>query len=127
MYYSYEEYLKGQMTMPAEEAEILHSMIIKSINQDEDALELYDDLINLSSDYVTIRSNWTTHDRKWKQDNDKRRTAIHDVLISQFDILARYLKSQGKDTSWRDEIGDNRKRIGDFACYLVYVHSLNGR
>lgn len=40
---------------------------------------------------------------------------------------------QGKDTSWREKLGYekedvyNRKVIGDFACYIVFVNSLNAR
>ena len=42
-------------------------------------------------------------------------------------------KSQGKDAVWRDmlgyeeEDGYDRKAIGDFACYLVFLNSINAR
>jgi len=48
-------------------------------------------------------------------------------------MLARYVKMQGKAAQWRDCLGDekenpyNRKRIGDFACYLVFINSINAR
>ena len=48
-------------------------------------------------------------------------------------MLARYLRMQGKSASWRDTLGEEsenpyyRKRIGDFACYLVFIGSLNAR
>lgn len=40
---------------------------------------------------------------------------------------------QGKPAGWRDVLGDEqenpgcRKRIGDFACYLVFVNALLAR
>jgi hypothetical protein len=39
----------------------------------------------------------------------------------------------GKDTGWRETLGYekddkyNRKRLGDFACYLAFVNGLNAR
>ena len=39
--------------------------------------------------------------------------------------MARYLKTQGKNTEWRDALGYEeddkyyRKTIGDFGCYIV--------
>ena len=41
--------------------------------------------------------------------------------------------SQRMTASWRDELGyteedsGNRKRIGDFGCYLVFVNYVNRR
>lgn len=51
--------------------------------------------------------------------------------IIKFNQLARYLKMQEKNTSWRDELGDlekdkdssMRKRMGDFACYIVFINA----
>lgn len=43
------------------------------------------------------------------------------------------LKMQGKSAAWRDTLGYEdqdkyfRKRIGDFACYLVFVNSVLAR
>lgn len=42
-------------------------------------------------------------------------------------------KMQGCEAKWRDELGYeeddryNRKAIGDFACYLVFVNSIHAR
>jgi hypothetical protein len=61
------------------------------------------------------------------------RTSRHDRGIDGFNILARYLKKQRKSAAWREALGDEkedpgcRKRIGDFACYLVFIESLNAR
>ena len=55
------------------------------------------------------------------------------MVILSFNQLARYLKMQGKAAGWRDVLGEEaenpnyRKRLGDFACYLVFVQSLNAR
>ena len=71
--------------------------------------------------------------REQKMEIDERRTSCHDSLIVKFNMLARYLKMQGKPAAWRDTLGHleddpaNRKRIGDFACYLVFINSINAR
>lgn len=45
---------------------------------------------------------------------------------SNLNQIARYLNMQGIDTNWRDVLGYeeddryNRKRLGDFACYIVF-------
>jgi len=47
-----------------------------------------------------------------------------------YNMLARWLRKQGQPANWRDELGDVekdpalRKRIGDFACYMVFVSAL---
>jgi len=54
----------------------------------------------------------------------------HDSVITHFNMLARWLRKQGQPANWRDELGDVekdpalRKRIGDFACYMVFVSAL---
>ena len=63
----------------------------------------------------------------------KQQATNHDTLIINFNTFARYMKSRGHSTEWRDALGDEtvlpkiRKRIGDFACYLVFVNALNER
>jgi hypothetical protein len=48
-------------------------------------------------------------------------------------MMARYLKTQGKNTEWRDALGYEeddkyfRKTIGDFGCYIVFINSLCAR
>lgn len=38
-------------------------------------------------------------------ERDSGRTACHDSVIIKFNMLARYLKMQGRDTGWRDKLG----------------------
>ena len=58
--------------------------------------------------------------REEKMDIDPLRTSHHDSLIIHFNMLARYLRMQGKKAEWRERLGYkeddrfNRKTIGDF-------------
>ena len=71
--------------------------------------------------------------REEKQDKDSSRSASHNSLIVKFNQLARFLKMQGKTAAWRDTLGFeeddkyNRKRLGDFACYIVFINSISAR
>ncbi len=55
------------------------------------------------------------------------RTAKHERVIYCLKLLSRYLGQEGVDVSWFDAIEDNRKQIGDFACYIAYIYSINAR
>lgn len=129
----YEEYLQMPESMTAEEMSKLHMELAAEIGNDEDALELYDELIQAAARYAEFRANWRLWSREEKMDKDPSRTSCHNSVIIKCNQLARYLKMQGKPANWRDILGDEqqdpgcRKRIGDFACYLVFVNALLAR
>ena len=108
-------------------------MILADIAGDIDGKELYEELIQTAVRYAGIRAEWCLMDREKKAERDSGRTACHDSVIVKFNMLARYLKMQGRDNGWRDKLGYEeedklyRKKIGDFACYLVFVNSINSR
>ena len=130
MIYTYEDYKKKNKTIDIDTCLKVHSMMALEIGADEDAIELYDELVEKCAEYTLMRAYWTIRDRDWKIDNDPGRTAKHDSLIIKFNQLARYLKSQGKEAGWRELLGDEkeyRKKIGDMACFLTYLQAINGR
>ena len=130
---TYDYYLGTPQCISFEESLELHREMIAEVGEDKEANEIYDELIETASEYALIRSNWTTKPRDWRRSKDDARTAKHDSLIVKFNMLARYLKMQGNEAAWRDELGYeeddrcNRKRIGDFGCFLAYVHAVSGR
>lgn len=129
----YEEYLKMPKSTAFEKCLEIHKLMLDEIGADEDAIELYDEIIDKAVEYVALRVKWTYMDRQWKIDEDSGRTRKHDALIVKFNQLERYLKLQGKEAKWRAMLGYieddpyNRKVLGDFSCFLVYVHGINGR
>lgn len=130
---TYEEYIKLPKAQPFEQMQAIHKQIVLEVGNDPDALGLYDDFIKVATRYAAIRANWLLLSREEKLDQDSGRTSCHDSVITHLNMLARYLKQQGKTAAWRDELGYeedgsyNRKAIGDFACYLVFVNSINAR
>ncbi len=130
---TYEQYLEKQKSFSLEQMEALHRAILEEIKGDEDAKEIYDELIETATRYLEFRSNWLVWSRSTRMEKDSSRTACHNSLIVKFNMLARYLKMQGKDAAWRDKLGYeeddryNRKALGDFGCYLAFINSLNAR
>lgn len=133
MFSRYEEYLPTDKSLTLEEMVNIHQEMMLEIGNDPDALELYEELIETANRYGIFRSNWCIWSVEEKLDKDPSRTACHDSLIVKFNQLARYLKMQGKETNWRDTLGHeeddryNRKRVGDFACYIVFINSICAR
>lgn len=127
---SYETYLDSlvQPVIPIERCEQIYMELISNINvNDEVFFELWNNVLEKCFKYMEIRMNWSLYSREKKMDIDSRRTAIHDTLIISFDMLSRYMEKNGKSTEWRKKLGDDRKRIGDFGCYIAYVQALNNR
>lgn len=124
---TYEDYLSQPGSLTWEEMLSLHREIVSETGHDEEAAGLYRDLLESAVKYSESRSNWPLWSREKKLDEDSTRTSRHNRVIDSFNILARHLKAQGKAAAWRDALGDDRKRIGDFACFLVFTGSLNAR
>ena len=130
---TYEEYLKQPKAITFGKMQIFHAEMLAEIGADVDALELYDELIKIATRYATIRANWLLLSREEKNEQDSSRTSCHNSVIIHFNMLARYLKQQGRTAAWRDELGYeeddpyNRKAIGDFACYFAFVNGINAR
>lgn len=130
---TYAEYLTTDLSLTLEEMNDLHIKMLRGIDKDEDAVELYRDLLSQALRYFQYRVNWALWSWEEKMSKDENRTSCHNALITNFNMLARYMKSLGYSTEWREFLGDEtvdpytRKRIGDFACYLVFANAINER
>lgn len=131
---TYEDYLAKPKALSVEQMSQLHAQLAAELaDPDEDTLELYQYLMNNALQYAQIRAAWTMQTPEERAAADAGRTRCHNAVISSFDALARWLRQQGKEAAWRDALGYekddryNRKVIGDFACYLVFVNGLLAR
>ncbi len=133
MFYSYGDYLSNIKILSVEEMHALHKEILTEIQTDDGAKEIYEELLAAVNRYASIRAGWPLLSREEKAEKDSGRTSCHNSVITHFNMLARYLRRQGKDAEWREKLGYeeddqyNRKRIGDFACYLAFVNGINSR
>ena len=127
---TYIEYLKNTDALSLEAMNNILYEILDEIKNDEDATELFDELLEKAIKYTEIRAKWNLMNGSERAEVDAGRTMCHDSLIVKFNQLAKYLRINGKSAGWRDQLGyddSDRKRIGDFAAYLVFVSCLNTR
>lgn len=130
---TFSKYMEEPYSLSMEQMNAIQIELLKEIGTDPDAAELYTELIAVATRYAAIRAGWQQLSREEKVDRDSSRTSCHDSVITHFNVLARYLKSQGRQAKWRDLLGYEeddkyfRKTIGDFACYLVFINSLCAR
>ena len=129
--FDYNEYSKKNDSITMGQAAEIYQRICDSLDpNDEDGKEIFDEYIAAAIKYAAIRAGWNLLSREEKADTDANRTACHNKVIFHLNILSRYLASKGKDISWCDELGDeneNRKKIGDFACYVALMEGLDAR
>lgn len=130
---TFKDYLNEPCSLNFEALQSLHEELLNEIGSDNEAIELYNDLVDAATRYAVIRAGWNSLSPKEKSETDARRTAAHNKLIIHFNMLARYLRTCGKPASWRERLGNEeenpyaRKTIGDFGCYIVFVSSLMAR
>lgn len=131
---TYKDYKKMPQYFTPDRLAFIQEDMQMEIGDDPEALEIYEDLLKASVKYANMRAMWGAMNREEKRENDALRTAYHDAVIMNLNMLARYEKSQGFPAEWREMIAPgsetvvyNRKAIGDFGCYLAFVSALCSR
>lgn len=114
--------------MDLEAASAIYDTITKDkYERDADFAELRNQLIEIAIEYARIRVDWKLKNREDRMKMDARRTSSHNVLINSCNILYRYMSKNNMDNTWREKLTDDRKVIGDFACYLHCILGLKAR
>lgn len=90
-------------------------------------LELRQDFLEKAVRYARIRTDWELAGPSRRQEMDQSRTLTHNGLIDACNILSRAMAKQGYDASWREQLGGDRKTLGDFACFVHCFLGLAGR
>lgn len=122
-----------EYSMRENEAREIFDTLIEISQKDEDALELWQEILEISEVYAGLRFKWETASLDERLQMDELRSLRHDVLIIKFNQYKRYCQMKGYDVSWREQLGDekrdpeNRKRIGDMACWICLFLELKAR
>lgn len=130
---TFDSYLCEPLALDFAKMQSLHSELAAEIGSDADAMELYEEFVGVATKYAAIRAEWLSLSKEEKMGKDRSRSSHHNGVIVYLNMLARYLRIQGKKAAWRDELGDEeadkmcRKTIGDFACYIAFVNGLCAR
>lgn len=77
--------------------------------------------------YAHHRATWALGSHEERREMDAARTAAHNAFIDACNILSRAMTRSCEDSSWRVALGDDRKGIGDFACYIHCHLSIGAR
>ena len=89
---------------------------IEAANDTDLKCQLYRRAMN----YALIRAEWYFLTQSERLENDPKRSAAHNAFIDACNILSRAMYRTKEDNSWRAKLGEDRKAIGDFACYVAY-------
>ena len=115
------------MTMAPDEAEALHQQMAEAASEDPRLAGLWRDVLRLGVEYAHLRTRWALLSRDERAALDPARSAAHDAFIDSVNNLARNCHAQGRDAAWREALGSERKRLGDFACHLALLLGLAAR
>ncbi len=95
--------------------------------QKTELTDLLDSLYGSAVRYARIRADWRLSTLDERKRVDSSRTIAHNAFIDACNILSRNMAKAGEDVSWRVELGEDRKNIGDFACYLHCILGIEAR
>lgn len=123
-------YLKRPDALTETEAyQIYQALHPRNADTDEDFATLWAMVLEDALAYAPIRVRWNLQSRAERNAVDAARTAHHNSFIKALQALSRHTTKCGAP-DWLKQLGDpavNRKRIGDFAGYLVLFGVLQGR
>ena len=83
-------------------------------------------MLTLAVRYARVRTDWHLASPDERREMDRHRSQAHDALIDACNILSRHMAEAGEDNSWRAAL-EERKDIGDFACYIHCFLGLGAR
>lgn len=84
-------------------------------------------LIKNAVRYAHLRVDWYLADLTNRFEIDVERTRAHNAFIDSCNILSRNMQLSNEDISWRALIGNDRKQIGDFACFIHAIIGIKAR
>lgn len=126
-----EKYLSNTDSMSFQEAIEIYNGLSKEIDlKDSILVELYADFIQSTIKYVEIRNRWIYLSKEEKGTIDSTRTSLHNSYMITLRTLYRYMNNNDKDVAWYEQLvssDESRKRLGDFAGYLLCINSIVAR
>lgn len=98
----------------------------------DDGKLLHRQIVQLAAAYLKLRIDWSSSDLAGRIEIDATRTKAHDAFIAIFDAFTRRAAARGSTLAWRRVFGtggaaEERKRLGDFACYLAFDLAIRAR
>lgn len=132
--------ISGQL--PYSEAKDLYNMLMNIPNMEKklcsiagtkysNEIEVHlDSFIRNAIEYAEIRMKWSMMSDQEAVRRNSERTMVNDSLMQRITTILLYLKSNGMDTIVDTELINclnNRKQVGDLACYIAYERAIKAR
>ena len=77
--------------------------------------------------YAHFRAEWYLMSVEERAEVDRARTLAHNSFIDALNILSRNAAASGEAIDWRRELGEDRRWIGDYGCYVACFLGLQSR
>jgi len=77
--------------------------------------------------YFNLRFKWYFADMNKKKEMDQERMAAHNALIGSWNALCRYMNNHNIVLDSRALFPNDRKDIGDLACYCCVIIGIMSR
>ena len=110
-----------------ESKRIFGDILSADSGKDRELSDLIQLMISRAIKYSEERMNWSQMTKQEQIAADENRSRIHDLFIISVTKLSEYMYKNKYGNRWEDLLGSDRKRIGDFACYLAYTAAINER
>lgn len=124
----YDDFMKQKNVIPFSEAErIYYDLLNTPLIHQAEFQEEWAIFVKLCAEYAHARAIWFTMSIDEKHSFDASRTTMHNKVIHQLQLLKALTNEQGLDSSWYEYFKEDRKRIGDFACYVAYIYGVHAR
>jgi len=100
---------------------------LRRISRHPDLLLAFNAWVEAAIAYSALRARWSSMATAERAEHNPRRTALHNVAIDELNRLSREAPKHGFTNDWRAVIGNDRRRIGDFACWCALLRGLESR
>ena len=122
----YENYLKMPDDLEFEQAmKVYEELLEENLEEDEIYDKLWDHALHCMIDYGSLRAHWKITPKTDRSNDD--RTVMHDSVIHSLDEFGSIYKRAWQRSKMERKIGYQRKRIGDFACYVSLIYGVFAR
>lgn len=125
---TYNDLKKSKNSLSFIDCEKIHLKILNEGDlKDTEFQKVWQDFVLASVEYATIRGKWLFLSREEKIDTDEHRSICHNKVIYQLKFIKGLIAEKNGDTTWFSDFHEDRKRIGDFACFVSYIYGINAR
>ncbi|HEO7221104.1 TPA: hypothetical protein VBE33_002019 [Streptococcus agalactiae] len=125
---TYQEFLSEKDSLSFEVCTQYFQDLVNSLDEvDEYSIIYWKDFITASLIYSQSRGEWLLLSREEKHAKDDTRTTKYNKFIYTLKIYIAYSKQKGYEFPWFESIKDNRKQLGNLACYIAYIYAVNAR